>query len=260
MHNLFDTHCHMQDEHLGSMLPEVLARAAQQHVTAMMCCATEENDWEQVLALCCIHNELKVSLGIHPWFAATVTDGWQSRLRAKLYENPHRAVGEIGLDFALDASSHEQQETIFIDQLNIAREYNRPVTLHCRNAFGRLAEILSSEGGVIHGGMLHSYSGSADMVPVFEKLGLYISFSGSITYADHKRTRAAAAVVSQHRLLIETDSPDICPAEAAGTYNEPANLIYIARALAEIRNYTLSEIAAQTSANAGRLFACAFQS
>jgi TatD DNase family protein len=257
MHNLFDAHCHMQDERLGTMLPDVLARAAQQQVTAMMCCATQENDWEQVLALGCIHNELRVSLGVHPWYAATITDGWQSRLCAHLFKNPCTAVGEIGLDFALDASSHEQQESIFIEQLKIAREYNRPVSLHCCRAFGRLAEILSREGGVIQGGMLHSYSGSADMVPVFEKLGLYISFSGSITYTEHKRTRAAAAVVSLHRLLIETDSPDICPAEVTGKYNEPANLIYIARALAEVRNCTISEIAAQTFANAQRLFSCA---
>ena len=131
---------------------------------------------------------------------------------------------------------------------------------HRRRAFGRMAEILVYEGGIPQGGMLHSYSGSPDMVSVFEKLGLYISFSGSITYEEHKRTRLTATVVSLNRLLIETDSPDMCPAEATDDCNEPANLMYVAQALAKIRNCSIGDIAEQTTANAQQLFSNKFSS
>jgi TatD DNase family protein len=261
MYNLVDAHCHLQDYRLVAVIDDVICRALQQHVGSMMCCGTEENDWEQVLALSSAHHEIKAALGIHPWFASGITgDAWKDRLCSLLQAHPQAIVGEIGLDYMLENVAHEQQEKIFIDQLRIAREYCRPVTLHCRSAFGRLADILAQEGGVPHGGMLHSYSGSSDMVRIFEQLGLYISFSGSITYPEHKRACAAAAAVSLNRLLIETDCPDGRPAEVTGTINEPENLMHVVRALAGIKKCSVDDIAAYTTANALKVYSCAFSS
>ena len=260
---LFDAHCHLQDERLASRLAEVLNRAERSGVRRMLCCGCHERNWDAVLALAQAHPEIAPSFGIHPWYMDGRTDGWLETLERFLAGQPS-GVGEIGLDHAVTPRADAEQEAVFIPQLRLARRLKRPVSLHCRKAWKRLLEILSQEGGVGWGGLIHSYSGPAELVKPLEAMGLYISFSGAITRPGNKRGHQALAAVSPERLLIETDSPDLLPAgtpviagipAVAGAVNEPANLVLVAAAVAKILGRSPEWVAEQTFANASRLLA-----
>jgi len=149
----------------------------------------------------------------------------------------------------------EEQMTVFVAQLRLARRLHLPVSIHCRKAWGQLLETLRAEGGVLpHGGVLHSYSGAPELVSTFEQLGLSISFSGSITRSHNRRGRESLHAVSSERLLIETDSPAIMPAGAETETNEPSNLGLVLRSVAEELGEPENAIAERTYRNACRIF------
>jgi TatD DNase family protein len=250
---LFDSHCHLQDERFSGQVGPVLERSRKSRVTAMMCCGCNEHDWSRVHELI-DRDGVAVSFGLHPWYVMQRTHAWFDRLRQLMDSVPGAGIGEIGLDNAIQGADRVAQEEVFVKQLRLAREQGRPVSIHCRKAFGRMIELLETEGGV-EGGLVHSFSGSSELVPVFERLGLSLSFSGAITRPNNKRARAAVRAVSKSRLLIETDSPDLPPAgAAAGAVNEPANLPSVLETVATLIGVSLEETAKLTTDNARRLF------
>lgn len=250
---LFDAHCHLQDERFSNCLPLIIGRACSASVSRMSCCGSEERDWEAVRKIALEYKAVLPSFGLYPLNVARRSGKWLEQLKSFLLSMPS-GVGEIGLDKMIEQPNDADQEFCFVEQLRLARELKRPVTIHCRQAWGRLLEILKQEGGMPFGGVLHTYAGSAELVPQFEDLGLHISFSGAITRPNSKRAQRALAAVSPERLLIETDSPDILPVGAAGEINEPANLAIIARCVASLRGKSLQETAELTYKNAERLF------
>jgi TatD DNase family protein len=252
--SFFDAHCHLQDERLRGFLDAVLSRAEQAGVTAMSCCGTSEKDWEAVKKVAGAHSSLRPSFGLHPWFIADKSRHWDETLLSYLAGIPLAYVGEIGLDHALDESSFADQETVFRKQLAIAAQLGRPVSIHCRRAFGRLVEILNEIGGIVHGGIVHSYSGSAELVKPLEDFGLSLSFSGSITFSKNKRARESVTVVSPDRLCLETDSPDMKPYHYTGDLNEPASIIPVAETVASLLGASVKDIASRTMINASRIF------
>jgi TatD DNase family protein len=236
------------------MVDPVLQRAREKGVTAMMCCGCRESDWERVLGLSGKEG-VGVSFGLHPWYVGERGARWYERLRELLVSVPHAGVGEIGLDTRIENADPIAQEEVFIGQLRLARGLMRPVSIHCRGAFGRMIELLEKEGGMKGGGLVHSYSGPRELVPVFEKLGFSLSFSGSITHPKNKRGRAAVGAVSPGRLLIETDSPDMPPEGVApGAANEPANLPLVLKTVATLIGSSEEKTAMITRENAARLF------
>jgi TatD DNase family protein len=253
MNLLFDAHCHLQDKRIFADSAAIIGRARAKGVGAMMCCGSDENDWDAVKTLSA-EQGVFISFGLHPWNVSRRTEWWLDKLEELLVAMPSAGVGEIGLDHAMDKSTHKVQEDIFLYQLRLAAKLNRSVSIHCRRAFDRLRAILEKEGGIVQGGVLHSFSSSGELIPIFEKLGLYISFSGSITHPENRRGVEAIAAVSKNRLLIETDSPDVLPGEALPGPNEPANLIYTLNKTAKILGMSTDEIAGLTWENAGRAF------
>jgi TatD DNase family protein len=219
----------------------------------MLCCGSSEQDWEAVKVLSSKCPEIIPAFGVHPWYIKARSNEWLKILETLLVGLPIAAVGEIGLDHALDDRNDEDQASVFIGQLKLAQKLGRPVSIHCRRAWADLATILKRYG-LPDGGVIHSYSGAPDLVPQFEKTGASISFSGSITYDRNKRGRGSAVVVSEDRLLIETDSPDIAPRGVAEGENEPANVVKVAETLAELRGKTIEEISELTYRNACGIF------
>jgi TatD DNase family protein len=251
-----DAHCHLQDRRYRGHGSEIIARGKASGVTAFVCCGAEEADWQVVAQLSGANPEVIASFGVHPWYVAGLSPVWRERLEELLATYPAAAIGEIGLDFAVDGFDRETQERVFRAQLELARQLERPVSIHCRDAWGRLVDILGEQRLPV-GGLIHSYSGSADMVPVVERFGLYVSFSGAITRPNARRAQEAIRRVSAQRLLIETDSPDLLPQGAAGDLNEPANLPLVAVRAAALRGMPAEGLASLTSANAERLFRAA---
>ena len=146
------------------------------------------------------------------------------------------------------------QEKIFIEQLKLSQKYQRPVSIHCRGAWGAMPDLIKTNGGFGGGGLVHSWSGSSEMVKVFEKMGAYISFSGSVTGEKNKKAHRACKVVSRDRLLVETDSPDILPTGVDTELNEPMYIKKIIEKIALIRGEKEEDVALYTYENAVRLF------
>ena len=250
---LFDTHAHLQDPRVAGDTDAMMARARSVGVARVLSCGTREEDWGALAGLAGRHPEILPAYGVHPWFIETLSPDWVNALGQRMTDDA-AAVGEIGLDFAVDGLDRGKQEAVFLSQLRLAKALKRPVSMHCRKAWGRLVELLKQEGGLPHGGAIHAFSGSVEMVRECLRLGAFFSFSGSITRPANHKAKKAAAAVPDHRLLIETDSPDMLPAEVPGPLNEPAHVIHVVNTLAAVRETTPDEIAQTTWENAVRLF------
>ena len=141
----------------------------------------------------------------------------------------------------------------FHEQLTLARRLGRPVSIHCRRAWGSLLELFRNNRGIAEESVIHSYGGPVELIGELAGYGVSFSFSGSITRERNRRGRKAATAVPPERLLIETDSPDIQPVNHEGN-NEPATLVRVAEALAGLRGKTVDAIAEVTFTNGDRLF------
>lgn len=260
---LFDAHCHMQDPKLAPDFADALKRARIAGVERMLCCGTAENDWQRVAGLCLKHNALVPAFGLHPWRVRGRSANWLISLTDMIVSDPAAVVGEIGLDHAILERNDAEQSEVFTTQLRLAKALGRPACIHCRKAWETVLGILDSLGGLPSGFLLHSYSGSVEMIAPLAEIGAYFSFSGSITRRRNERGHAAAAAAPLDRLLIETDAPDLAPVEVlqrreslptgAEKPNEPANLVHILRKVAELRNMPEEELANRTWENACRL-------
>ncbi len=242
--HLFDAHCHLQDVRLAPHLDDAMERAALAGVTDLMCCGTSESDWPLLQGIAKRFPGVHLSFGLHPWFVADRSEGWLDSLKTFLTGTPS-AVGEIGLDHALDQATFADQETILLAQIHLANELQQPVTLHCRRAWGRLLELLDEKGWPAHGFALHSYSGSAELVQPLTRRGAYFSFSGAITFEQNRKGREAVCAAPLERLLIETDAPNL----------PPAHLTEVLKAVAKIRGIQELELAETTTENARLLWA-----
>lgn len=204
----------------------------------MVSCATAEDNFELTAriadqskpdSLDIKYEEMSVILpcfGIHPWFVDSVSPQWEENLEAFLLSCPS-GVGETGLDFVDKTADREKQLQIFEHHLILARELERPVNIHIRKAWDAFIHILKRIGPLKTPGLIHSYSGSADMVPLLEKYGLFLSFSGAVTNPGAVKAVAALNSVSKDCYVLETDSPDIQPyfsGKRISGLNEPAYL------------------------------------
>ncbi|MGQ9662593.1 MAG: TatD family hydrolase, partial [Kiritimatiellia bacterium] len=175
----------------------------------------------------------------------------------------HAAIGEVGLDRAIEDRNDQEQEVVFLDSLALAREFRRPLSVHCRRAWAALIECLQRVGHHEPGLVIHSYSGSLELIEPLASFGARFSFSGSITYPANRRGRKAAAAVPLELLLVETDAPDIPPClgdpgdgkeGGADRLNEPGNVALVIKTLSQIRGMKPEELAERVWENSQELF------
>ena len=259
---LFDAHCHLQDERLFQHLDEAMQRATNAGIGGLMCCGNCEEDWPRLPGIVRRFPQVRLSFGLHPWYIGKRSEAWLHALKTHLTTTPS-AVGEIGLAHALDKATFADQETVFLTQIHLANELQRPVTIHCRRAWGRMMELLDEKGWPAHGFVLHSYSGSCELVQPLVRRGAFFSFSGAITFDQNRKGREALITVPLDRLLIETDAPDLMPllppdapfiSGSQGPINEPVYLTEILKVAARIRNAPEQELAEITTRNAEELW------
>ena len=226
-----DSHCHLHDSRIISDIPGIEDRAKIANVQYMVSCATMEENFELTAQLSNKFDSILPCFGIHPWFADRISGQWKEKLEHYLLAGPS-GIGETGLDFTNKTCDRDMQIKVFEHHLMLARQLERPINIHIRNAWDTFIHILKKMGKLKVPGLIHSYSGSADMIPIFENNGLYISFSGSVTNPKAKKVVNALKRVSKERFVLETDTPDIYPylPEPRDTrLNEPKNLPAIAQ-------------------------------
>lgn len=260
---MFDSHCHLHDERMAQVRDEALRRARAAGVSGMLLAGVDAAGWAEEARLRAANPDLAVAYGLHPQVVPALDDEAAARQLALLGDlcagrgplpRP-AALGELGLDALSDETRAclGRQEELFRAQLRIAREADLPLVLHILRTHPRTLQILQEEGVPGAGGVVHSYSGSAELVPRYLELGLHLSFAGTVTFPNARRVLSAVRAVPRERLLVETDAPDQTPAPQRPEQNEPAFLPTIIAALATIRGEDAADVARYTEDNARRL-------
>lgn len=259
----YDAHNHLQDDRFGGSQSELLAVCDQAGIARMVVNGACEEDWQQVLALARETKIVLPSFGYHPWYLHERTAEWLKTLENMLDKVPS-AVGEIGLDRWKPDLPYAGQEEAFLAQLRIATERNRPVSIHCLQAWGRMLELLQTSLRPACGFLLHSYGGPAEMIPAFSKLGAYFSFPGYFLQERKLKQRETFRHVPADRLLIETDAPDqhLPPEKILHPFagpdgkpqNHPANLPAVYAGLSEFLGEKNEILTARVEDNFLRLF------
>lgn len=254
---MIDSHCHLDVAAFDRDRAEVLQRALDVGVTGILVPAIRPRTWDALVAACAAEPVLRCALGIHPQIVPELEDGELSgdladRI-ARAAEAPGVvAIGECGLDGA--TAARELQETILRAHVRAALAVGKPLVIHVLRAHDTAPRILREERADRVGGVLHSYSGGADLVPVYRDLGMAFSFAGPITYENARRPVAAARAIPDELLLAETDAPDQAPAAHRGSRSEPAFVREVIEGLARAKGMAVDAMVALTRANAERVF------
>ena len=283
---LFDTHAHLHDPWIGDDLPEVMARASEAGVDRIVTIGCSLEDSRNAIAVAEQYDNVWATLGVHPHDAKDWDDATADHFR-RMAESPQVvAVGEIGLDFYRNLSPRPDQYRAFEAQLALADELELPVVIHSRDAHEDTYNILQQWVGSLsppapqgktsrpHSasppaargemsrrdrggppiGVIHCFSGDADLAHRYHNLGFQISFAGPVTYPKNEALREAAKSLPPEAIVIETDAPYLSPQPQRGKRNEPANIQHTANQIAEVRSESLNAITNQTTLNAVRLF------
>lgn len=251
---LFDSHCHVDEEQFDGDRDEVLRNMAKNGVTRYAVIGSDMATSARAVTFAAEHPGAIAAVGIHPHEAKGYQEGDTEQLKEWILSGKAKAIGEIGLDYYYDLSPRETQMNVCRIQMELAWKIGAPVAFHIRDAHQDMLDLMKSMKSHLTPGIIHCFSGSAEIAKEYLKLGYMISFAGPVTFKKAPKLQEAAKMIPRDRLLIETDSPYLAPEPVRGRRNEPANVLYVARKLAEIREESLEEVAACTSENAARLY------
>jgi len=256
---LVDSHCHIDGDSFDADRDEVVQRAKDAGVVAMLVIGTGDphsDDFQNAVAVAEKYENVFASVGIHPHDAKLYDDKAEQHLVELTRSEKVIAWGEIGLDFYYDHSPRDVQREVFVRQIRKARELNLPIIIHSRDADDETVEILTEEcsDASFPGGIMHCFGGTAAMAEELMKLGFLISFAGNVTFKKAENLRDAARVVPLDRLLVETDCPFLTPVPFRGRRNEPAFVEHTARFLAEFYGVEFETLAEATTRNFLRFF------
>jgi TatD DNase family protein len=252
---LVDSHCHLDFPDFQGELDSIVSRARDAGLIRMVTISTRVRRHGDVLAVAERFPDVFCSVGTHPHHAHEELDLSSADLAARTQHPKVVAIGEAGLDYHYDNSPRDAQERGFRNHIAAARETGLPLVIHSREADDDMARILEEEMGEGRfPAVLHCFTGSSDLARRAIALGLFISFTGIVTFKKSDELRRIAGSLPADRFLIETDAPYLAPSVFRGKRNEPAYVVETAKVLAEVRGGSFEEIARQTTANFFRLF------
>ena len=252
---LFDTHVHLNADQYNEDLEEVIARAQEAGVTNMVVVGFDRPTITRAMELVEQYEFLYACVGWHPVDAIDMTDEdllWIEELAS------HRkvvAIGEMGLDYHWDKSPKDIQKEVFRKQIRLAKKVKLPIVIHNREATADIVDILKEEGAEEVGGIMHCFSGSAEVAKECVKMNFYISLGGPVTFKNARKPKEVAAEIPLDKLLIETDCPYLAPHPYRGKRNEPGYVKLVAEEIAKIKELTFEEVADATTRNAKKVFA-----
>lgn len=250
MIELFDSHCHVDEEKFDTDREDVLMRMAEAGVTRYAVIGSDMATSRHAADFAAAHPQCYAAVGIHPHEAKGFVPEDLQTLKKWTQEEKVVAIGEIGLDYYYDLSPREVQLDVCRQQMELAWELSLPVAYHVRDAHQDMLDLMKQHRAHLTGGIIHCFSGSWEIAKEYLKLGYYISFAGPVTFKKAPKLQEAAVNVPLDRLLIETDSPYLAPEPVRGRRNEPTNVRYVAEKIAALRGISLEELAQATTSNA----------
>jgi TatD DNase family protein len=252
---LIDSHCHLNYAGLAERQDEVLANARARGVTGFLNISTRQGEWGDVLGAAERNEDVWATVGVHPHEADAHPDLGSAALVEAASHSRVIAIGECGLDYHYDNSERGAQRERFQAHIDAARQTGLPLVVHTRDAEDDTAEILGQavqEGGVT--GVLHCFTGTAELARKALDLGFYISLSGIVTFKNAVDLQDTAKWLPADRMLVETDSPFLAPVPHRGQICEPAFVVETAKFVAGLRDEQPEALAEATTANFFRLF------
>lgn len=251
MKNIFDSHAHYTagafDPDRDALLESLPARG----ISGVMLASADIGDASFALRLAQQYDYIFSSAGVHPQAVLSLEEGWLEEIAALVVLPKVKAIGEIGLDYHYPNTNKALQQQVFEMQLQLAAELNMPVIVHSREAFADTLMLLKKYRPA---GVLHCFSGSAEAAGEILALGMYIGFTGVITFKNAKKALLALERVPRDRLLLETDCPYMAPEPLRGQRSDSTMLVYTAQAAASIKRTGAQEILDDTCENARRIY------
>jgi TatD DNase family protein len=251
---IIDTHVHISDEKFNEDREVVIQRAFDAGVCKLIEISCGIDDWAGSLELSKRDN-IFVSFGIHPEYVSKLTEADYVKLETLIQNKKCIAVGELGLDYHYDASTKNIiiQKKSLIKQLDIAIKYNKPVIIHCRDAYDDML-VFFKEYKSVPKGVIHCFSGTPFQAKAFVEMGFMLGIDGPVTYKKSDNLKQVALETDINKLLVETDCPYLTPQKYRGQRNEPSYVVEILKEIAIIKNMSVEKVAQITTQNASYLF------
>lgn len=253
---IFDTHAHYDDEQFDEDRYEVIERVHTQNVGNILNVAIDMETSKTSIELARKYDFVYSAVGVHPHEVEKAPENYIKMLEELVNQNRDKvvAIGEIGLDYYYDFAPRDMQQRFFIEQIELAKKLDLPVSIHDRDAHKDTMDIIKQYEVGKTGGILHCFSGSMEMANEVLKCGLYIGVGGVVTFKKSKKIVEIIENIPMDRLLVETDLPYLTPEPFRGKRNESSYIKYVIDKIAEIKNLTPQEVEDITTANAKRLF------
>ena len=247
-----DTHVHLNNETLDEHLEHYIKKALDAGVKKMLVVGFTHTTNKRALEIASAYDFVYASVGFHPTIAKDVTEEDFDTLKALLTHRRVRAIGECGMDLYWDDTFKDRQIEVFERQIELSKSFDLPIVIHMRDADELTYEILKKHAPIK--GVMHSYSGSAEMARKFMDLGMHISLSGPVTFKNAKKPKEVARVVPLDKLLLETDAPFLTPHPYRGKTNDSSFIPIIADAIANEKGVAVDKVKKATTKNAKKLF------
>ena len=251
---LFDSHAHYNDTQFDGDRFEILDKMRENGIGYIVNAADSMESIDKILPLCEKYDFMYASVGVHPEEVDTLTDADMQKLKDFSKHKKVCAIGEIGLDYHYNDVPKDVQKYWFDRQLYLAEEVNLPVIIHDREAHMDCLDILKKHDIQRIGGVMHCYSGSAELARDIMALGMYFGFGGTVTFKNAKKVQEAASKIPIDRILLETDCPYLAPEPYRGPKNSSLLMHYVAEQIAKIKGMTVGEVEEITTENAKRLY------
>ena len=248
----FDTHTHLDDEKFDTDRDELITSLKDEGLTLAVNIGANMETSKNSIEMAEKYDFIYASVGVHPNDVGDMTESDLAQLEEWAKHPRVVAIGEIGLDYHYDEPDPEIQKIWFERQLLLAKKLNMPYIIHDRDAHADVLEIIKKVG--YFNGVMHCFSGSAEMARQVTDLGMYVSIAGQVTFKNAPKVQAVAQTVPLDKLLIETDSPYLTPEPFRGKRNNSAYVKYTAQKIAELRGMDIVEIAKITMENGKRFY------
>ena len=250
---MIDTHCHLDFPDYNDDRAAVLTAARDAGITKMVNIGCDLKSSQASIDLADQHSEIYAAIGFHPHDAKNYDDRMEQQLREMANNFKVVAIGEVGLDFYRDRSPRDVQRTVFVRQMNLARELGLPLIIHIRDAYEEAIDMLIAEKAYENNVVLHCFSGTPKEARRALDYGMFLSFGGVLTFSN-SRLPELVRDVPLDQILLETDAPFLTPHPHRGTRNQPAMVALVYRKLADVLNRDIKEIETTIDANAQRFF------